>query len=86
MHISATGLQSDRTKKNALSLCRQIADVVNPIQQFHEREVNMHEAFFKYLNRFDCPPLSEQEKMLFRQAFIPAKLKKRQCLLQTGEQ
>ena len=46
----------------------------------------MHEAFFEYLNRFDCPPLSEKEKMLFRETFIPFKLKKRQCLLYAGDQ
>ncbi|CAM4036531.1 cAMP-binding domain of CRP or a regulatory subunit of cAMP-dependent protein kinases [Pedobacter westerhofensis] len=48
--------------------------------------MNMYETFFGYLNRFDCPPLSDEEKMLFQQAFIPFKLKKRQCLLLAGEQ
>jgi len=46
----------------------------------------MYEAFFEYLNRFDFPPLSEEEKLLFKQALIPFKLKKRQCLLLAGDQ
>ena len=45
----------------------------------------MYEAFFEYLKIFGCPPLSEEEKMLFRQAFVPSKLKKRQCLLLAGD-
>lgn len=46
----------------------------------------MHESLFEYLKRFDFPPLSEEEKMLFKQAFIPSKLRKRQYLLQAGDQ
>jgi CRP-like cAMP-binding protein len=46
----------------------------------------MHEAFFEYLNRFDFPPIAEEEKALFRQAFVPAKLRKKQYLLQAGDQ
>ncbi|WP_228085249.1 Crp/Fnr family transcriptional regulator [Mucilaginibacter sp. JRF] len=38
------------------------------------------------MNRFDCPPITEEEKELFRQAFVPAKLRKRQYLLQAGDQ
>ena len=48
--------------------------------------MNMYDAFFEYLNRFDCPPLTEEERALFREALIPHKLKKRQCLLQEGNE
>lgn len=50
------------------------------------REVNMYEAFFDYLKKFSADPLSEDEKALLRQAFIPSKLRKRQYLLQAGNQ
>jgi CRP-like cAMP-binding protein len=46
----------------------------------------MVEAFFDYLKKFSSAPLSEAEKVLFRQAFVPSKLRKRQYLLQAGEQ
>ncbi|HEY8916071.1 MAG TPA: Crp/Fnr family transcriptional regulator [Chitinophaga sp.] len=47
-------------------------------------EVNMYEAFFDYLKKFSADPLSEDEKALLRQAFIPSKFRKRQYLLQAG--
>jgi len=46
----------------------------------------MHEAFFEYLKKFNCPLLSEEEKVLIKKAFIPTKLRKRQYLLQAGDQ
>ena len=46
----------------------------------------MYEAFFDYLKKFSSDPLSEDEKALLRQAFIPSKLRKRQYLLQAGNQ
>jgi CRP-like cAMP-binding protein len=46
----------------------------------------MHEVFFDYLKKFSSVPLSEDEKALFKQVFAPSKLKKRQCLLQAGDQ
>jgi len=45
----------------------------------------MHEAFFDYLKKFWPVPLSEDEKALFKQVFIPSKLRKRQYLLQAGD-
>jgi len=47
-------------------------------------EVNMYETFFDYLKKFSADPLSEEEKALLRQAFIPSKFRKRQYLLQAG--
>jgi CRP-like cAMP-binding protein len=46
----------------------------------------MYEAFFDYLNKFSSEPLSENEKVLIRQTFTPFKLRKRQYLLQAGDQ
>ena len=46
----------------------------------------MYEAFFDYLKKFSSEPLSDDEKVLLRQAFIPSKLRKRQYLLQAGDQ
>ncbi len=46
----------------------------------------MHEVFFDYLKKFSSDPLSEDEKTLLRQAFVPSKLRKRQYLLQAGDQ
>lgn len=48
-------------------------------------EVNMYEAFFDYLKIFSDPALSEEQKVLLKQAFIPFKLRKRQYLLQAGD-
>jgi CRP-like cAMP-binding protein len=46
----------------------------------------MHEALFNYLKKFSSDPLSEDEKVLLKQAFIPSKLRKRQYFLQAGYQ
>lgn len=46
----------------------------------------MHEAFFDYLNKISSVPLSEDEKALLKQSFVPSKLRKRQYLLQAGDQ
>jgi CRP-like cAMP-binding protein len=46
----------------------------------------MHDAFFNYLKKFSSEPLSEDEKTLFRQAFSPLKLRKKQYFLQAGNQ
>jgi CRP-like cAMP-binding protein len=46
----------------------------------------MHDAYFDYLKKFSADPISEDEKALLRQAFIPSKLRKRQYLLQAGDQ
>jgi CRP-like cAMP-binding protein len=46
----------------------------------------MHEAFFEYLKRFGCPPLSDDDKMQIERAFVPFRLRKRQYLLQAGDQ
>lgn len=46
----------------------------------------MVEAFFDYLKNFSSYPVSEAEKGLLTQAFIPSKLRKRQYLLQAGDQ
>ena len=45
----------------------------------------MHDAFFDYLKKFYSEPLTEEEKTLIRQTFIPSRLKKRQFLLQAGD-
>ena len=45
----------------------------------------MHEAFFTYLKKFSPAPLTEQERALFKEVFIPFKLRKRQYLLQEGD-
>jgi CRP-like cAMP-binding protein len=46
----------------------------------------MHEALFNYLKKFSSDPLSEEEKVLLKQAFIPSTLRKRQYFLQAGYQ
>lgn len=46
----------------------------------------MHEAFFDYLKKFSSTPIPEEEKELLRLAFVPSKLRKRQYLLQAGDQ
>jgi CRP-like cAMP-binding protein len=45
----------------------------------------MHEAFFDYLRDFSPAPLSEHERALIKDAFVPFKLRKRQYLLQEGD-
>jgi len=45
----------------------------------------MYEAFFTYLKKFNSDPLSDHEKALLKQAFVPSRLRKRQFLLQGGE-
>lgn len=49
-------------------------------------EFTMHQAFFDYLIKFGSEPLSEDEKALLRQVFLPSRLRKKQFLLQEGEQ
>jgi CRP-like cAMP-binding protein len=44
----------------------------------------MHDTFFDYLKKYASEPLSEDEKALLKQAFIPFKLRKRQYFLQEG--
>ncbi len=46
----------------------------------------MYDSFFEYLKKFSPDPLSEDEKELFKQAFSPFKLRKRQYFLQAGNQ
>ncbi|WP_256009792.1 Crp/Fnr family transcriptional regulator [Desertivirga xinjiangensis] len=46
----------------------------------------MHEVFFDYLKKFRSEPLTAEEKELIRQTFTPSKLRKRQFLLQAGNQ
>ena len=46
----------------------------------------MLEAFFDYLKKYSSAPISEDEKALLARSFIPSKLRKRQYLLQAGEQ
>lgn len=45
----------------------------------------MHEAFFEYLKGFSPDPLSEQDKALIKKAFLPARFRKKQYLLQEGD-
>lgn len=45
----------------------------------------MHEAFFSYLKRYSSETLTEDERVLIRQVFIPFKLRKRQYFLQAGD-
>ena len=45
----------------------------------------MHEVLFGYLKKFKSEPLTEEEKELIRQVFIPFKLRKKQFLLQAGD-
>jgi CRP-like cAMP-binding protein len=49
-------------------------------------EVYMYNAFFDYLKKFSSEPLSDEEKSLIRRTFTPSKLRKRQFLLQAGDQ
>lgn len=44
----------------------------------------MHDIFFDYLKKYASEPLSDEEKVLLKQAFIPFKLRKRQYFLQEG--
>lgn len=46
----------------------------------------MYDAFFDYLEKFSSEPLSDDEKSLIRRTFIPSKLRKRQFMLQAGDQ
>ncbi|MBW8684748.1 Crp/Fnr family transcriptional regulator [Chitinophaga rhizophila] len=45
----------------------------------------MHEVFFDYLKKFSPDPLSEEEKSLMIQTFVPSKLRRRQFMLQEGD-
>src|SRR5690349_12320489 len=45
----------------------------------------MYDVFFDYLKRFSPDPLSDNEKALITQTFVPSRLRKRQFLLQEGE-
>ena len=44
----------------------------------------MYDVFFDYLKTYSSEPLSEDEKLLIQKALTPAKLRKRQFLLQAG--
>jgi CRP-like cAMP-binding protein len=46
----------------------------------------MYDAFFDYLNKSSSEPLSDDDKALIRRTFIPSKLRKRQFMLQAGDQ
>ncbi|SKC03414.1 Crp/Fnr family transcriptional regulator [Dyadobacter psychrophilus] len=46
----------------------------------------MYEAFFNYLEKFSSEPVSEDDKVLLKKAFVPSKLRKRQYFLQAGDQ
>lgn len=46
----------------------------------------MHEPFFNYLKQFTSNQLSEHDRALIKEAFVPSKLRKRQYLLQEGDQ
>ncbi|MGF7043011.1 Crp/Fnr family transcriptional regulator [Mucilaginibacter lappiensis] len=65
---------------------KQTLNIKNIFNIIKIREVIMYEAFFDYLKKYDSEPLSEDEKVLLKQAFIPSKLRKRQYLLQAGDQ
>jgi CRP-like cAMP-binding protein len=60
-----------------------IQDIFDSIT-FKIREVMMYESFFNYIKKLSSQPLSENEKALFKQAFSPFKLRKRQYFLQAG--
>lgn len=45
----------------------------------------MHEAYINYLKKFSSEPLTDDEKALVSDLFIPARLRKRQFMLQEGE-
>ncbi|AZA85490.1 Crp/Fnr family transcriptional regulator [Chryseobacterium shandongense] len=44
----------------------------------------MHDAFFKYLKKFDSEPLTKDEKSIIIKAFSPTKLRKRQYFSHAG--
>jgi CRP-like cAMP-binding protein len=46
----------------------------------------MYDVFFEYLTKYSSEPLSDDVKVLLKQAFIPSKLRKRQYFLQAGDQ
>jgi CRP-like cAMP-binding protein len=46
----------------------------------------MYDAFFDYLSKFSSEPLSDDDKALIKRTFIPSKLRKRQFMLQAGDQ
>lgn len=46
----------------------------------------MYETFFDYLKKFDPSPLSEEAREQLKKALVPSKLRKRQYLLQEGNQ
>lgn len=46
----------------------------------------MYNAFFEYLTKISSTPLTEEDKDLIRQSFTPHRLRKRQFLLQAGDQ
>lgn len=46
----------------------------------------MYDAFFDYLKKFSSKPLTAEEKELIKRTFIPSRLRKRQFLLQAGDQ
>lgn len=46
----------------------------------------MHDTFFNYLKKFSSEPLTDDEKELIRRTFTPFRLRKRQFLLQAGDQ
>jgi CRP-like cAMP-binding protein len=46
----------------------------------------MYDAFFDYLNKSSSEPLSDDDKALIRRTFIPSKLRRRQFMLQAGDQ
>jgi CRP-like cAMP-binding protein len=45
----------------------------------------MHDAYFNYLRKFSTIPLTDDEKELIRQSFKPARLRRRQYILQAGD-
>lgn len=45
----------------------------------------MYDAYLNYLRKFSSRPLTDDEKELIRQNFTPARLRKRQYILQAGD-
>jgi CRP-like cAMP-binding protein len=45
----------------------------------------MHDSLFEYLKRFSPDPLSEDEKTLITEFFVPSQLRKREYFLQEGD-
>ena len=45
----------------------------------------MYDAYLNYLRKFSSTPLTDDEKELVRQNFTPARLRKRQYILQAGD-